>query len=162
MKKRNLLIVSLLVLAMSVVFLGCPDGDPEPDPEPTPYDLATGYLKAMGYTETLTEPVGGTFDNYYVDNKTTPAKVAIAWKGCDAAKYTAYKAEWDAKPATSINNARFVYSSGVKGITSKLPEGLSGAIDFFDTVPNNDKTNDTNIDLDVAAGSIVLIIFKSL
>jgi len=160
MKKRNLVIASLLILSLSFVFFGCgPVEEEEPTPTVDPHQDALDLIAAMGYTDTVKEPVGGTFDDYFVDNETTPSKVAIAWKGCDATKYTAYKTAWGL--SSSINDARFVYSSNAKAITSKLPDGFGGAIDFFETAPTNDQTADGNLNLDVVAGSIVLIIYKS-
>jgi len=154
MKKSNLIIAILLVLSVSVIFLGCPP--PPPDEEVTPFEEALGYAETMGIDSAkIKAPAGGTFDDYYVDSEANPSKLALAWTGCDAAKYTTYK------QAYGINtNERFVFSNTNTKKIDNFAEGFNAYIDFFATAPANDQTADGNLNLPLQDGSIVFILLK--
>jgi hypothetical protein len=100
MKKKGLIIASLLVLVMSFVFLGCPDDKEEPDAWLLT-DAAKAALKNIGI-EDLATPGAGSFVGHGTGTDSDGKFVILGWSGCDGAKATAYKT----KLTASISIAR--------------------------------------------------------
>jgi len=142
MKKKGLIIASLMVLVLSVFFMGCPPPDDGND-----WDLSDGATKALadiGYTKTVPGPVGTTFDDFKAVNNN---KVVLAWTGGDQEKFTAY-----------------AKALGVRGVTPEdsvtltnvhLGDGFSGQV----YLANGDGGEESG--LSVKPNAIVLVINKN-
>jgi hypothetical protein len=139
--------------------MGCPPDDSEETP--TDFEVASDYIRDMGYSGNIYQPNVGTFDDYYVDSTTAPSKVVMAWKDCTMASYTAYKSTWGI--SSSEKPARVIFTEAAAKIpTNTLGTGLTGYIDFL-SEDNSDATNDSNlaIGFPLAENSIILYIYKS-
>ena len=160
MKKKGLIIASLLVLVMSVVFLGCPppDDDGSENPPVTTYRPAISSVAQTAlskvWTGTLKVPADTNFDSFHASTDET--FVAIWWKDADADKYAAYEALWE--PAgSSIDLSRTIsYGENFKNL-SNLGTGITGKIGF--TTAGGTDTDDTDT-YTVPANSIVFVVYK--
>ena len=132
MKKKGLIIASLLVLVMSVVFLGCPPPDDDGGEVVVPgvLDEANGYLTAMGSTFVITAPGDGTYTGVGVNSKTNPQRVTVAWEDVSLAKYNAYKTSLP--DASNINIARAAFESDLAKYVG-VGAGFDGIVDYVTT-----------------------------
>jgi hypothetical protein len=116
MKKKGLIIASLLVLVMSVVFLGCPPPEDEVKNDPTVPADVLAKLTAFGYSGTsLPVPEGGNYDTYYDNMVATTeedgdsyhaAVFAVLWDKCTEDMIAEYKKLWGTDVQASIQIAR--------------------------------------------------------
>jgi hypothetical protein len=149
MKKKGLIIASVLILALSVVFLGCPPDEEET--EPTPLEIVNGYLTAMGANK-IAFPAGGTYTGVYVDNETTPTEVFVAWEGCTETIFNTYKSTFPSK----INLARAAYTfTENAGFIGGVGTGIEGFVDFVTTACTYES-------LSIKANSIIIKIYKNI
>jgi len=153
MKRKSLIIASLLVLSLSFVLLGCPPPDEEEEFNPAVPDSVMKILKEdIGYTDTFYTPSDVNYDGYFFNNSNF---LAIWWKDGDQAKFDAYKTKWGDKVKTSsINLARTITMDDSAGLTigdSKIAYTKEGG---------NQKFADDNIDYNVPANSIYFTIYK--
>jgi len=110
MKKKGLIIASLMILVLSFVFFSC--GDTEEDLSVVP-DAVKTKLKEMGYTGTLYTPAGSTYDMYKEDSQSesedgvtyTQKTLAIVWQGTNDLMAD-YKAQWPTSMISAISLAR--------------------------------------------------------
>jgi len=171
MKKKGLIIASLLVLVMSFMFIGCPDGDPEEtENDPTVSPAAITALKAFGYTDAdnLPVPAGGNFDTYKSFTMTIEdegeeegevetyhaAAFAILWDKCSEEILATYKTAWGNK-VNSIQVARMEVSDKSFSLkTNTLGTGIVGGQVIF--TPDGG----TQDGVTIKANSIVFILMK--
>jgi len=156
MKKKGLIIASLLVLVMSVVFLGCPPPEDETNDPTVPADVLA-KLKTFGFTPTsLPVPEGGSYDNYaqpvveteedgeYYIKKT----FYIMWDKCTTDIMTEYKSAWGSNKA-QIKLARNFEASDEFNLKN-IGTGISGTVYFTEA-------GGTDNGVTIKANSIVFI-----
>jgi len=160
MKKKGLIIASLLVLVMSVVFLGCPP----PEEEETKYEpVSDAAMKALretiGYTDDLfPSPKCDYSDFKYNKNAQDEESIIIVWKGGNDEIFADYVKAWGDK-VKSVNLARAGMSfkeSEKLGLKDK--EGTAFFATFIALI-KEDSTDD-NTTLAVKANDIVFLIQK--
>jgi hypothetical protein len=142
MKSRKMLIVSLLVLSLSVLFMGCPPADEE-----TEWDKALSAIKAIGYSGNVPQPAGCTFDTYGKGGD----GVYVAWTGATQEAFTAYKASWAA--VSSIKTARSIQTTDFDTFT----KGDCTFYMFYSTDGGSDEME--GLSITVKPGSIVLAVW---
>ena len=142
MKKRNLVIVSLLVLAMSVVFMGCPPEEDDPLAE------ANGYLSDMGYTGKIKAPAAGTYTGVFHNTNT----VLVSWEGCTESDFNTYKSSLPAETKIGLARAAFDFSDNAAYFGTG-DDQFTGMVDF-------NVAGGTKGGLAVAPNSIVVQITK--
>ena len=132
MKKKGLIIASVLILVLSFVFLGCPPPEDETNDPTVPADVLT-KLSTFGFTGTLPVPEGGNYEKYKEATVTTeqdeetytaPA-FYIVWNKCTEDIMTAYKGLWTGK-VQSIKATRDISadnSFGLKDIGTNIKSG---------------------------------------
>ena len=92
MKKKGLIIASLLILVLSVFFMGCP-----PEDKGNAWDVSDGAktaLSALGVNN-LPTPGAGTFIPHATGKQSGKDYVILGWSGCDGTNFTAYKTKLD-------------------------------------------------------------------
>jgi len=166
MKKKGLIIASLLVLVMSFMFLGC-DGDPKDEGEeevtynPTVSQEALAALADV-WTGTLKVPANTNFGGFHSDKTgTTQATyVAIWWKDADVEKYKAYEAAWNPSTANVVEARTINYGENWTSIKDKT--GKFATIIGFTTAGGDEydgETANTGNKYTVPANCIVFTIY---
>jgi len=161
MKKKGLIIASLLVLVMSFVFLGCPPPEDEEE-ELVTYNptVPANVLKILkdntGY-EGLKIPANVNYEGYFLNDQNGGGSdyVAIWWKDADQDKFDAYKAQWT--PAAGSVREQLVAKDS-KDLTSICGKGTAKIVfteGGGDQIVAVDKINFT-----VPANSIYFAIYK--
>ena len=144
MKKKGLIIASLLILVLSFVFLGCPpDDDKEEVDSSALNDAAKSVLTTLGYTEALPTPKGTTFKSGTATTISGYQAAQLIWTGADQDKFDAYSA--------IMTVARIVPSDSA---TPVVQTGFMGQLWFFD----EDMTEGT---VTYSANSIYLNLVKT-
>jgi len=133
MKKKGLIIASLLILAMSVVFLGCPPPEEEEKDVLLTDSTAIAALQAIGHSGTLKAPKDATYDGC---NKTTDNDVIIAWTGGTADIFDAYAKKLGAR-ITYTESAELTEANLGTGFEGKVYYCAPGGTDFGYTVKAN-------------------------
>jgi len=123
MKKKGLIIASLMILVLSFAFVGCDDKTEEKNPAEIPSALAQ-KIKDMGYTGTVYLPDNASYVGY---DQETDGKLTIGWKDCSEATYDAYEAKWSDSYSVS---ARAIDLSLTKMKTLSKLGSTSGLIAF--------------------------------
>jgi len=164
MKKKGLIIASLLVLVMSFMFIGCPDGDPEDEPDPgvtyTPVSSAalTDLKDKIGYTGTLISPDCDFRDYKYSKDADGYENIVIAWKDGDATKLAAYQTAWGDKVKTNVSVARDFSSAGGFFLTIKDKDDKAFNTAKISLVESDGTEKETGHP--VKANDILFIIYK--
>jgi len=152
MKKRNLLIVCLLVLSMSVIFMGCPKEEEETFNPAVPSNVMSILRDQIGYKGDFFEPADTNYSTYWADKTSNATMLVISWGDADASKFTSYKAKWGSNVAAS--QARTIVEND--GASLSLGTGLTARISF--TVAGGESGGEDNFP--VAANSIFFMIYK--
>jgi PBP1b-binding outer membrane lipoprotein LpoB len=143
MKKKGLIIASLLILVLSVFFMGCPPEEKDPA---ALKDDAIAALKTIGYPKDVPLPAGTTYDTCKGD----ATKVTITWTSGSQTIFNAYISKFGVtREATLATDDQQILSA------ENLAEGFWGNILLAD-----DKGGLYN-DIDVKPSSIILIINKN-
>jgi len=166
MKKRNLVIAILLVLSLSFVFLGCPDGDGDKTEEPTPEvkdptvpQTILTALQSFGFSGTLPVPTEGNYKTSAQPilemeedgDEYTKGAFYVVWDKCTADMMPGYKTLWGNR--AQIQLARDVVAD--ESFTLKnIGTGISGTVYF--TVLGGPQNG-----VDIPANSIVFFAQKS-
>ena len=162
MKKKGLIIASLLILALSFVFLGCPPPEEEEETFVPVSDAAMKDLKEkIGYTDSLFPSPKCDYSTYKYDvDAQGYESIAIAWKDGDADKFAAYKEAWGDKIKTnSVSVARASYIEAAGGtLTLTDKDGKAFEKAFISLVGTAGDVNDNG--LSVNAGDILFVIYK--
>jgi len=154
MKKKGLIIASLLVLVMSFVFLGCPPPeDNEEEETGNAWDIssaAVSALSAIGVSN-LPDPGAGTF----IPHKTnSDGGVILGWSGCSATEFSAYKTKIAAANLGSVSVARDIPVNLVDTLTLTFTnQALWGSVYYSTAAGDKDGFS-------VGAGAIVVYIGK--
>ena len=164
MKKKGLIIASLLVLVMSFMFFGC-DGDPKDEGEEvvtyTPaISSAAQTALAKVWSGTLKVPANTNFGGYYINEENNGPSdfVAIWWTDADADKLVAYAEQWGVI-ASNVSLAREIEMAKSADTTSKTNNQVS-KIAF--TVAGGNKTIAADkINYNIPANSIYFTIYSA-
>jgi len=143
MKKKGLIIASLLILVLSVFFMGCPPEEKDPA---ILKDEAIAALGAIGYTKAVPLPSGTTYDTCKGDS----SKVAIAWTGGSKPIFDAYASKFGVTRGAEFEPEDFELLT-----TEHLGDGFKGTVAFA-----GDASGPYN-GIDVKKNSIILIIIKN-
>ncbi|WP_461254924.1 hypothetical protein [Treponema sp. R80B11-R83G3] len=160
MKKKGLIIASLLVLVMSFVFLGCPPPEDTEEVKYAPVDAAamTALRDTIGYTDSLFPSPDCDYYGYKLS--TSGEELVISWKDGDAEKFDAYKEKWGNKVASNVSAARAYGEVQGKGCRLNLTDKDGEA--FYQVSLSLVATagTETETGMTVNAGDILFIIYK--
>jgi len=141
MKKKGLIIASLLVLVMSVFFIGCPP----PEEELTGVALVKDTLSKWGYKGTFVSPASGTFDVC----ETTKDALAITWKGVEKSDFASFKTQWQAAAAREVSPDDMSSFASIS-----LTDDIA-VYTFYTTAGGTEEDEDTGKTITIAPKSIV-------
>ena len=144
MKKKGLIIASLLILVLSVFFMGCPPEEKDPA---ALKEEATKALSDIGYPKDVPVPAGTTYDTC----KGTATQVTIAWTGGDKPKFNAYASKFGVSRAN-------LQSEEMESLTEgNLAAGFYGNVILVDDAGGTHPSSG----IEAKPNSIILVIIKN-
>jgi len=159
MKKKGLIIASVLILVLSVFFMGCPPEEEETFDPAVPSSVLNILKTTIGYTGTFPVPADTNYKGYFLNDQNGGDSdfLAIWWTDADADKYAAYEGAWTTAGLTSVSLARDITMNESKNLN--LGGSFIAKIAFTEEGGNKVIEND-KIDYTVPPNSIYFTIYK--